>query len=41
MLPNLANPASVLQWTMNSLVRGRISTKAAGQIIYAVQQLIG
>lgn len=30
----------MLRWTMHNLLSGRLDTKAAGQIIYACQQLM-
>jgi hypothetical protein len=39
-LPDLRNPMAMLRWTIANLATGRIDTKAAGQIIYAVQQLV-
>lgn len=37
--PDLRNPLSVLRWTMDNLIAGRIDRRTAGQIIYAVQEL--
>jgi hypothetical protein len=39
-LPDFRDPMRMLDWAMRNLAAGRISTKAAGQLIYAVQQLI-
>jgi hypothetical protein len=39
-LPNLRDPQQMLAWAMMNLAAGRIDTKAAGQLIYAVQQYI-
>jgi hypothetical protein len=40
-LPDMRNPLQMLRWAIHNLSTGRIDTKAAGQIIYAVQQLMG
>ncbi|HSE49228.1 MAG TPA: hypothetical protein VLA96_08490 [Terriglobales bacterium] len=37
-LPDFRDPMKMLHWTTLSLAAGRISSKAAGQLIYAVQQ---
>lgn len=39
-LPDFRNPQQMLAWAMTQLATGHISTKAAGQLIYAVQQLM-
>src|SRR5258706_1992212 len=39
-LPNLRDPQQMLAWAMMNLAAGRIDTKAAGQLIYAVQQYL-
>src|SRR4051812_37158196 len=37
-LPDFRDPMKMLHWATTNLAAGRISTKAAGQLIYAVQQ---
>jgi len=39
-LPDFRNPRKMLSWAMANLAAGRISSKAAGQLIYAAQQLM-
>lgn len=39
-LPNLRSPEQMLRWTVYNLSTRRIDNKTAGQIIYAVQQLM-
>ena len=40
-LPDFRDPRKMLAWAMQNLAAGRISPKAAGQLIYAAQQLMG
>jgi hypothetical protein len=39
-LPDFRDPRTMLAWAMQNLAAGRISSKAAGQLIYAAQQLM-
>ena len=39
-LPDSADPLAVLNWTMYGLMKGTLDTRAAGQIIYSVQQML-
>ena len=39
-LPDFRNPQQMLAWAMTQLASGHIDTKAAGQIIYAVQKIM-
>ena len=39
-LPDFRNPMKMLDWAMRNLAAGRISPKAAGQLIYAAQMLM-
>jgi len=39
-LPDFRDPRRMLSWAMQNLAAGRISSKAAGQLIYAAQELM-
>lgn len=39
-LPDPHDPMAVLNWTMYGLMKGTLDVKAAGQLIYSVQQLL-
>ena len=37
-VPDPADPLAVLNWTMYGLMKGTLDTRAAGQILYSLQQ---